>query len=239
MAALERLSRMNRLAAFWDSTVGKKIVMAVTGLIGVLFVIGHMVGQPAGVPGRRSDSTPTAHLLHGPLNELLCGRARGAAGGARAARGGGVAAHAAQPGGAAGRSTPRATPQVVDARRRARCAGAACCCSSSSSSTSSHFTTATVESRPFQEGDVYAQPVSASLQRPLVAVFYIVAMVALGAAPLSRRLERAADAGRGAAVGVIRSSGGSALVVARDRRRLGFTVVPRRRARWDWCDDRE
>jgi succinate dehydrogenase / fumarate reductase cytochrome b subunit len=36
---------MNFLATFWRSQIGKKIVMAVTGIIGVLFVIGHMIGN--------------------------------------------------------------------------------------------------------------------------------------------------------------------------------------------------
>jgi succinate dehydrogenase / fumarate reductase cytochrome b subunit len=36
---------MNFLGRFWRSQVGKKIVMAVTGLIGVGFTVGHMVGN--------------------------------------------------------------------------------------------------------------------------------------------------------------------------------------------------
>lgn len=36
---------MTLVRKFWHSTVGKKVVMAVTGLIGVGFVIGHMVGN--------------------------------------------------------------------------------------------------------------------------------------------------------------------------------------------------
>lgn len=36
---------MTWLGNFWDSTIGKKIVMAVTGLIGIGFVIGHMLGN--------------------------------------------------------------------------------------------------------------------------------------------------------------------------------------------------
>jgi succinate dehydrogenase / fumarate reductase cytochrome b subunit len=36
---------MYGLAKFWQSTIGKKIVMAVTGIIGILFVIGHMSGN--------------------------------------------------------------------------------------------------------------------------------------------------------------------------------------------------
>lgn len=36
---------MYGLKRFWQSTIGKKVVMAVTGVIGVLFVIGHMTGN--------------------------------------------------------------------------------------------------------------------------------------------------------------------------------------------------
>ncbi|MGV3710272.1 MAG: succinate dehydrogenase cytochrome b subunit [Gemmatimonas sp.] len=36
---------MSGLMRFWHSTIGKKVVMAVTGIIGIGFVIGHMVGN--------------------------------------------------------------------------------------------------------------------------------------------------------------------------------------------------
>ena len=36
---------MGTIARFWDSTIGKKVVMAVTGIIGILFGIGHMSGN--------------------------------------------------------------------------------------------------------------------------------------------------------------------------------------------------
>jgi succinate dehydrogenase / fumarate reductase cytochrome b subunit len=36
---------MGFILNFWRSTIGKKVVMAITGLIGVGFVIGHMVGN--------------------------------------------------------------------------------------------------------------------------------------------------------------------------------------------------
>ncbi len=36
---------MYALKHFWQSTIGKKIVMAVTGIVGILFVIGHMSGN--------------------------------------------------------------------------------------------------------------------------------------------------------------------------------------------------
>ena len=35
----------NRLVALWNSVIGKKVVMAVTGGVLILFVIGHMVGN--------------------------------------------------------------------------------------------------------------------------------------------------------------------------------------------------
>src|SRR5512147_2277658 len=63
---------MNRLAAFWDSSVGKKAVMAVTGIIGLLFVIGHMVGNLQVFQGAERLNA-YGHLLHGPLNEVLWG----------------------------------------------------------------------------------------------------------------------------------------------------------------------
>ncbi|MEO7521283.1 MAG: succinate dehydrogenase cytochrome b subunit [Gemmatimonas sp.] len=36
---------MFALTRFWHSTIGKKVVMAVTGIVGILFVIGHMTGN--------------------------------------------------------------------------------------------------------------------------------------------------------------------------------------------------
>ncbi len=36
---------MYALVRFWQSTIGKKVVMATTGIVGVLFVLGHMSGN--------------------------------------------------------------------------------------------------------------------------------------------------------------------------------------------------
>ncbi len=36
---------MNRLVALWHTTIGKKVVMAVTGLIGLLFLISHVISN--------------------------------------------------------------------------------------------------------------------------------------------------------------------------------------------------
>ncbi|HUF50310.1 MAG TPA: succinate dehydrogenase cytochrome b subunit [Longimicrobiales bacterium] len=43
---------MRRLFSLWDSTVGKKIAMAVTGVILIGFVVGHMVGNLKVYQGR-------------------------------------------------------------------------------------------------------------------------------------------------------------------------------------------
>lgn len=61
---------MERLRAFWASTVGKKIVMALSGLILVAFTVAHMAGNlQAFVSPERFDAY--AHLLQGPLIELV------------------------------------------------------------------------------------------------------------------------------------------------------------------------
>jgi succinate dehydrogenase / fumarate reductase cytochrome b subunit len=45
MSTIAAAPRDNRAPGFWASTVGKKIVMAVTGAILFLFVIGHLLGN--------------------------------------------------------------------------------------------------------------------------------------------------------------------------------------------------
>src|SRR5918992_2227043 len=57
------------MRAFWDSTIGKKIVMAVTGLIGVGFVVGHMLGTLQVFLGPEKFNA-YAHFLRS-LGELL------------------------------------------------------------------------------------------------------------------------------------------------------------------------
>jgi succinate dehydrogenase / fumarate reductase, cytochrome b subunit len=57
------------LRAFWGSTIGKKIVMAVTGLIGVGFVVGHMLGNLQVFLGPAKFNA-YAHFLRS-LGELL------------------------------------------------------------------------------------------------------------------------------------------------------------------------
>jgi succinate dehydrogenase / fumarate reductase cytochrome b subunit len=74
MATVAIGARETRPARFWDSTNGKKVVMAVTGAILVLFVIVHMVGnlQTFVGPQRLNDYS---RLLHGAPEVLWAIRA--------------------------------------------------------------------------------------------------------------------------------------------------------------------
>jgi succinate dehydrogenase / fumarate reductase cytochrome b subunit len=56
--------------SFYRSTIGKKIIMGITGLIGIGFVILHMVGNLQAFAGAEKLNAYGA-LLHGPLAELL------------------------------------------------------------------------------------------------------------------------------------------------------------------------
>jgi len=57
------------LVDFYRSTIGKKIIMGVTGLIGIGFVILHMAGNLQAFVGAAKINAYGA-LLHGPLAEL-------------------------------------------------------------------------------------------------------------------------------------------------------------------------
>ena len=165
---------MNRLAAFWESTVGKKAVMAVTGIIGVLFVIGHMVGNLQVFEGAERLNA-YGHLLHGPLNELVWG--------ARVVLLLALVLHVV----AAWQLTVRnraarpveyatRTPQVSTlASRTLRWGGVLLLVF-----IIYHLLDLTMGTLnpAFRPGDVYANLLG-SMQRPAIAVFYIVAMAAL------------------------------------------------------------
>jgi succinate dehydrogenase / fumarate reductase cytochrome b subunit len=58
------------VSAFYRSTIGKKIIMGVTGLIGIGFVILHVAGNLQAFQGAAKLNAYSA-MLHGPLNELL------------------------------------------------------------------------------------------------------------------------------------------------------------------------
>jgi succinate dehydrogenase / fumarate reductase cytochrome b subunit len=60
---------MNRALGFYRAAIGKKVVMAVTGLIGVAFVIGHMAGNLLAFRGSEAINA-YAHFLKS-TGELL------------------------------------------------------------------------------------------------------------------------------------------------------------------------
>jgi succinate dehydrogenase / fumarate reductase cytochrome b subunit len=55
---------------FYRSTIGKKIIMAVTGIIGIAFLIAHMAGNLQVFEGAAKLNN-YAHFLHGPAHEVL------------------------------------------------------------------------------------------------------------------------------------------------------------------------
>jgi len=59
-----------RVRLFWQSTVGKKVVMSVTGLIMVAFVLLHMIGNLQ-VFESAARLNAYSHFLHHTINELL------------------------------------------------------------------------------------------------------------------------------------------------------------------------
>lgn len=165
-----------RLRAFWHSAIGKKVVMAITGLIGIAYVIGHMAGNLQVFQGAEKINTYAA-MLHGPLKSAVWG--------ARVVLLAAVVLHVV----AAWQLTQldRAARPVAYARREPQV-------STLASRTMRwggvlllvfivfhilHFTTGTVQPAPFIAGDVYGNLVG-GFRVWWVALFYVVAMVALG-----------------------------------------------------------
>lgn len=166
---------MGRLARFWDSSLGKKVVMAVTGLLMVGFVLGHMVGNLQLFVGPERLNA-YAHLLHGPLAELVWG--------ARVVLLGAVVLHAtaawqlarraeaARPVDYAGR-----VPQVSTlASRTMRWGGVLLAAFIVFHLL--HFTTGQAHPE-FVQGDVYRN-VIVGFRQPAAAIFYLLAMAGLG-----------------------------------------------------------
>ncbi len=167
---------MIRTPSFWSSTVGKKIVMAVSGLIMVGFVIVHMAGNLQLFEGAERLNTYSA-FLHGPANELLWI--------VRVVLLAAVVAHVV----AAYQLTvlDRAARPVPYAKRELQAA-------TIGSRTMRvggvvlaifivlhvmHFTTLALQPAPLTEGDVYGN-VIASFQIWWVTALYVIAMIALG-----------------------------------------------------------
>lgn len=164
-----------RAPNFFASTVGKKIVMAVSGLIMVGFVILHMAGNLQMFEGAARLNTYSA-FLHGPANEVLWVL--------RVILIVALIAHVVS----AYQLTvlDRAARPVPYAKRELQVATVA-------SRTMRiggvlllifiilhilHFTTLTLQPAPLAEGDVYAN-VIASFRIWWVTLLYVIAMIAL------------------------------------------------------------
>ena len=65
------MPRQERPVTFWQSTNGKKVVMAVTGCLMFLFVIGHMLGNLQIFEGRPSRQDQRLRPFLHNLGELL------------------------------------------------------------------------------------------------------------------------------------------------------------------------
>jgi succinate dehydrogenase / fumarate reductase cytochrome b subunit len=163
------------ILAFWRSTLGKKVVMGVTGLVMIGFVGLHMVGNLQVFLGSEKLNAYGA-LLHGPLHEVTLAL--------RVVLVVSVVLHVV------------AAVQLTSIDRAARPAGYARKVSQVSTAASRslraggvlllvfivyhllHFTTGQVHP-DFVPGNVYHNLLS-GLRRPAVATFYLVAMAALG-----------------------------------------------------------
>jgi succinate dehydrogenase / fumarate reductase cytochrome b subunit len=165
-----------RLAVFWRSTIGKKVVMAITGLVGVAYVIAHMVGNLQVFQGA-AKLNGYAAMLHGPLKGPLWA--------ARVVLLAAVALHvvaawqltrldrAARPA-----SYARREPQIATiASRTMRWGGVLLLVFIVFHIL--HFTTGTIQPAPFVAGDVYGNLVG-GFRVWWVALFYALAMLALG-----------------------------------------------------------
>jgi succinate dehydrogenase / fumarate reductase, cytochrome b subunit len=64
MSAIATTSQLNRSIGFYDSTIGKKAVMAVTGVILFGYVIGHLIGNLQIYSPDPQQINNYAHFLH-------------------------------------------------------------------------------------------------------------------------------------------------------------------------------
>jgi succinate dehydrogenase / fumarate reductase cytochrome b subunit len=166
---------VNKILSFWKSTLGKKAVMGVTGLIMIGFVIVHMAGNLQVFIGSDKLNAYGA-MLHGPLHEITLIF--------RAVLLVSLILHVV------------AAVQLTQLDRAARPVGYAKQVAQAATPASLtlrvggvvlllfivlhllHFTTGQIHP-DFIEGDVYHNLIS-GLSHPVVAILYIVAMAAVG-----------------------------------------------------------
>jgi succinate dehydrogenase / fumarate reductase cytochrome b subunit len=167
---------MHRLVTFWHSTIGKKVVMAITGIIGIGFVLTHIVGNLLIFRGPDAINS-YSHFLHGPAAELLWVMrvvlVMSVILHMTAAYQLTQRSHAARP-----HDYARREPQVSTyASRLMRWGGVLLLVFIIFHIL--HFTTGTIRPGSFVVGDVYTNVVS-SFHIWWVTLFYIVAMIFLG-----------------------------------------------------------
>jgi len=163
------------ILTFWRSTLGKKVVMGVTGLVMIGFVGLHMLGNLQAFLGSEKLNQYAA-LLHGPLHEvtlalrlvLLVSVALHVVAAVQLTR----LDRAARPIG----YTRRESQASTAAARSLRVGGVLLLVFIVYHLL--HFTTGQVHP-DFVPGDVYHNLIS-GLRRPLVTGFYLIAMAALG-----------------------------------------------------------
>ena len=178
--------------------------MAVTGLM--LRRLRHRAhgGQPPDVRRAREDQRVRARSCSS-LGRAAVDRARRAARRRRAARGRRRISSTRRKR-AARRSATRSASRRSRRSRRARCGGAACCSWSSSSSTSCTSRRARIHPDVRPRRDVYGNVV-AGFRISWVALFYLVAMVALGSTCIHGAWSRCARSGLTQAVARHRCTG--------------------------------
>ena len=166
---------MSKILGFWHSTLGKKVVMGLTGLIMIGFLVMHMLGNLQAFAGAAKLDAYGA-LLHGPLHEVvLLTRIVLLAAVALHI----VAAYQLTMLDRAARPAPyaRKVPQAATlASRTLRVGGMLLLVFIVFHLL--HFTVGSVHPA-FIEGSVYHNLVS-GLSRPVVGLFYILAMLSLG-----------------------------------------------------------
>lgn len=167
---------VGRLRLFWQSTIGKKIVMGVTGLIMVAFVIAHMIGNLQIFVGAEKINA-YSHFLHHSIGELLWV--------ARIVLLISVVLHVVAAAqltriDRAARAVPyaRKVPQTATtASRSMRWGGVALAIFIVLHIL--HLTTGTIQPAPFVEGNIYSTMVG-GFHVWWVVLFYVLGMIALG-----------------------------------------------------------
>src|SRR6201985_213116 len=71
---IERIAATHRLLAFWHTMIGKKVVMAVTGVVLIGFVIAHMLGNLKIFSGPAEINTYSRFLREVGIPELAYGQ---------------------------------------------------------------------------------------------------------------------------------------------------------------------